>query len=125
MLALKKDPSVYLEIAQKEHKNAVASLVELDILHKDLKYEENKPQAMVQNEDKPSSVEVLKASPKAFKQALKAWEKMVPEAASMLLQTEMAESPQEAKDVFMQAKELAGKATDLHQVVFESVEKVT
>jgi hypothetical protein len=125
MLALKKDPSVYLEIAQKEHKNAVASLVELDILHKDLKYDENKPQAMVQNEDKQSSIEVLKASPKAFKQALKAWEKMVPEAASMLLQTEMAESAEEAKDAFMQAKDLASKATTLHQEVFDSVEQVT
>merc|ERR1719231_1154653 len=43
----------------------------------------------------------------------------------MLLQTEMAESAQEAKDVFMQAKELANKATNLHQEVFESVEAVT
>jgi hypothetical protein len=125
MLALKKNPSAYMEIAQKEHKNAIASLVELDVIHKDLKYDESKPQAMVQSEDKQKSIEVIKASPKVFKQALKSWEKMVPEAASMLLQTEMAESAEEAKEVFMQAKELASKATALHQEVFDSVDQVT
>jgi len=125
MLALKKDPTAYLEIAQKDHKNAVASLVELDVLHKDLNYDENKPQALVETEDKQKSIEVIKASPKAFKTALKAWEKMVPEAASMLLQTEMAETAQEAKENFMQAKELASKATTLHQEVFDSVEQVS
>jgi hypothetical protein len=120
MLALKKDPTALVENAQDEFKGALSSLMEK------ASQTEEKPQAMAQTEEAvQSSVEVIKASPKAFKAALKAWEKMVPEAASMLLQTEMAESPQEAKEVFMQAKELANRATALHQVVFDSVEKVT
>merc|ERR1719311_762272 len=76
------------------------------------------------DEMKQKSVEVIKASPKAFKQALKAWEKIVPQAASMLIQTEQAENPQEAKDIFMQAKDLSTRATALHQVVFDSIDKV-
>jgi hypothetical protein len=119
MLSLKKQPSQLLEVAKDEYKDELESLATLT--------DEKKP-SMIQEkveETQQTSVEVIKASPKAFKQALKAWEKLVPEAASMLLQTEMVETPEEAKEVFMQAKDLASKASDLHEVVFESVEKVT
>lgn len=128
MLHLKNDPSEYLEIAKEKYKGVLASLG-ADKLTKDLDFFKlQKPQAMIQTEEKveeskQKSIEVIKASPKEFKVALKAWEKMVPQAASLLLQTESAENYEEAKANFMQAKDLASKAQTLHQQVFESVEK--
>jgi len=123
MLALKKHPSALVEMAQDKFQDALSSLLETSSSQTST---EEKPQALAQiAERRQNSIEVLKASPKTFKTALKAWEKMVPEAASMLLQTQMTEDPQEAKSVFLQAKELANRATALHQVVFDSVEQVT
>jgi len=120
MLSLKKNPNSLVEVAKDEFKDALSSLLEVKSSQT-----EEKQQALTQmQETRQKSIEVIKASPKSFRTALKAWENMVPEAATMLIQTEMAESPQEGKAVFMQAKELANRATALHQVVFDSLEKV-
>jgi len=133
MLSLKKDPKHYMDIAKDKFKDMLSSLQVGEAKTDDF-FGTKTPQSMLQSqqtvnveEAHQKSIEVLKASPKAFKVALKAWEKLVPEAASMLLQTEVNEGFEQnvdQKPLYLQARELSNRATVLHQTVVESVEKV-
>merc|ERR1712205_168345 len=76
MLALKKDPSKLMNVHQDEFKGALSSLAQ--------EKEEVKTKATVE-EKHEATVEIIKAAPKAFKKALKALEKIVPEATHLLL----------------------------------------
>jgi hypothetical protein len=111
MLALKKNPSKMVSVAQDEFKSALSLLEREDV----------SPIALVQQsieEKHQKTVEILKAAPKEFKKALKSWEKIVPEAAAVLLQTASDESNQEAVH-------LAKRARHLHNNVYTAVEQVS
>jgi hypothetical protein len=113
MLALKKDSSKLVNVAQDDFKSAIASLMQ----------ESEKPQSLMQQQEtvaekQQKTVEVIKAAPKAFKKALKSWEKVVPEAASVLLQTSTAEA-----DQAFEVMGLAQRGKDLHNEIFASIDQ--
>jgi len=120
MLSVKKDPSKYVAVAQGKFKGALTSLVEDNAHSKDLQFFDVAAKSAVEHqasveEKKQSTVEILKASPKAFKKALRSWEKIVPEAATLLLQTSSADSEQQATD-------LASRGRNLHTQLYSAVE---
>merc|ERR1719331_3807064 len=111
MLALKKDPSKLVNVAKDDFKSALSSLMQ----------ESEKPQSLVQQQEtvaekQQKTVEVIKAAPKAFKQALKRWESVVPRAAAVLLQTNSDESDQAALDLHQ-------RTSHLHKRIFHTVDQ--
>merc|ERR1719160_2366849 len=101
MLSIKKDPTKLMEVAQDDFKSGLSSLLE--------QKDETKPAEsfLEKAEEKhQKTVEVIKASPKAFKKALKSWEKIVPEAATILLQTSSPDDDQDAIDLAERARNL-------------------
>jgi len=111
MLALKKDPSKLMNVAKDDFKSALSSLMQ----------ESEKPQSLVQQQEtvaekQQKTIEVIKAAPKPFKQALKRWESVVPRAAAVLLQTNSDESGQAALDLHQ-------RTSHLHKRIFHTVDQ--
>lgn len=117
MLTIKKDPNHYLKVLGNKYKGVLSSLI------KERAEGSKVPESQMKAEEvKVKSIDIIKASPKEFKMAYKAWEKMLPQAASLLLQFgSPGENPQAAQHSLTEAQDLAKKAQGIHQDIVASI----